>query len=84
MSHLDPHRKLTGDVPCGRCSYNLRGLSRTGRCPECGMQVAESIRARLAFSRTEKWNAVFFAILCACMLALGLVLIASTLTRGCR
>lgn len=25
------------DVPCARCRYSLRGLSRRGRCPECGL-----------------------------------------------
>jgi hypothetical protein len=28
-----------GDWPCGMCGYNLRGLARGGRCPECGTGV---------------------------------------------
>ena len=27
---------ISHDVPCHRCAYNLRGLPRDGRCPECG------------------------------------------------
>jgi hypothetical protein len=27
---------LSGDLPCLRCGYNLRGLSVLGTCPECG------------------------------------------------
>lgn len=29
-------RVIVGNVYCGRCGYNLRTLSYTGRCPECG------------------------------------------------
>lgn len=31
------------DVPCIACGYNLRGLSRDGRCPECAGDIASSI-----------------------------------------
>jgi len=30
---------------CADCEYALRGLSLDGRCPECGLEVEESIRA---------------------------------------
>ena len=29
-------RVIVGNVYCSRCGYNLRTLSFTGRCPECG------------------------------------------------
>jgi hypothetical protein len=32
------------DVPCRRCGYNLRGLSVSGRCPECGAAVSVSVQ----------------------------------------
>ena len=31
---------------CNRCSYVLTGLSREGRCPECGLAVRESLALR--------------------------------------
>lgn len=34
---------LTGDLPCGGCGYNLRGLSVRSRCPECGTAVRATI-----------------------------------------
>jgi len=32
-------------LPCARCSYDLRGLARAGRCPECGEPVRAALRA---------------------------------------
>jgi MFS family permease len=34
-----PGQFVETDVPCQRCGYNLRGLPRCGRCPECGAPV---------------------------------------------
>ncbi|NOT02453.1 MAG: hypothetical protein HOP29_17750 [Phycisphaerales bacterium] len=31
------------DLPCAKCAYNLRGLSPTGQCPECGAGIPASI-----------------------------------------
>ena len=33
---------LAIDVPCSRCSYNLRGLTADMNCPECGTPVSRS------------------------------------------
>lgn len=38
-------RVLTGDLPCARCRYNLRGLSILAVCPECGTPVRGTILA---------------------------------------
>ncbi len=33
---------LEVSLPCRTCGYNLRGLRRDGRCPECGTPVVQS------------------------------------------
>lgn len=36
--------RIACDLPCVGCEYNLRTLRADGRCPECGKEVAASIR----------------------------------------
>jgi predicted RNA-binding Zn-ribbon protein involved in translation (DUF1610 family) len=36
--------QVTGDLTCTECGYNLRTLSLTASCPECGMTVITSTR----------------------------------------
>lgn len=36
--------RLDGNIACDKCGYNLRGLSRDGRCSECGFEVQETLR----------------------------------------
>ncbi|HEX8521994.1 MAG TPA: hypothetical protein VF669_07035 [Tepidisphaeraceae bacterium] len=36
--------RVSDDLPCRRCGYNLRELGRSSNCPECGVAVAQSIR----------------------------------------
>ncbi|MBP7747750.1 MAG: hypothetical protein KA383_16660 [Phycisphaerae bacterium] len=43
----EPDGVLTSDVPCRQCGYNLRGLRRSGQCPECATLVALSAREDL-------------------------------------
>lgn len=38
--------RVVGDLSCAHCGYNLRTLLATGRCPECGNGVADSLRMR--------------------------------------
>lgn len=34
---------IVADLPCVRCTYNLRGLSPKSRCPECGQEILLSV-----------------------------------------
>src|SRR4051794_5052527 len=36
-------------ISCAGCGYNLRGLATEGRCPECGHDIADSIRVHGQF-----------------------------------
>jgi uncharacterized repeat protein (TIGR04138 family) len=42
MSEVGPTDQ---DLPCVDCGYNLRGLLPTGRCPECGALIRDSVDA---------------------------------------
>ncbi|MHC4992749.1 MAG: hypothetical protein ACYTGC_17395, partial [Planctomycetota bacterium] len=50
---IDPQDESTrcepvgDDVRCVGCGYDLRGLSRTGRCPECGAEIVRSVSGNL-------------------------------------
>lgn len=39
--------ELTGGLPCIRCTYDLKGLSVRGVCPECGTPIRATILARV-------------------------------------
>lgn len=43
------------DVSCRRCGYNLRGLRRDGRCPECGRPVGLSLLGDLLRYADPNW-----------------------------
>jgi len=51
----DPNTFIAHDVPCHRCAYNLRGLSREGRCPECGAPVRVSLQGDLLRFADPEW-----------------------------
>jgi hypothetical protein len=46
---------ISSDWKCVRCGYNLRGLSRTGRCPECNTPIPRSLRERYLGDNTAEW-----------------------------
>lgn len=43
------------DVPCLGCGYNLRGLSRAGKCPECGAAVGRALAGNLLSLAEPAW-----------------------------
>ncbi|MEM9064690.1 MAG: hypothetical protein AAGB51_04290 [Planctomycetota bacterium] len=40
-----PTLDLTGDLPCVGCRYNLKGLSISSDCPECGLRIGATVLA---------------------------------------
>lgn len=48
---IDEHGRLSAEVTCRQCGYNLNGLSPTGMCPECGLEIGKSLQTdRLSFA----------------------------------
>ena len=54
-SIFDEAGVITIDTTCRRCGYNLRGLRRDGRCPECGTAVAMSLEGDLLRYADPRW-----------------------------
>lgn len=46
---------ISEDTPCRRCGYNLRGLTATGLCPECGTPIALSLVGNLLRQADPEW-----------------------------
>ena len=42
LANSPPSRRIEADLACVRCGYNLRGMARGERCPECGTPVVAS------------------------------------------
>src|SRR3954464_10073122 len=47
--------EVTGDVPCRKCGYNLKGLLVAGRCPECGTPIGLSVSGDLLRYSDPGW-----------------------------
>ena len=60
-SHDERGPILDRDLICIGCEYNLRALSPTGRCPECGLPIAATLRARapLDLVRSEQARTLY-------------------------
>ena len=39
-------------LPCRLCGYDLRGLSKSGKCPECGNEILPSLGVWLIRTKT--------------------------------
>jgi hypothetical protein len=47
--------RVAEDVPCMQCGYNQRSLPADGRCPECGHDVATTLRERTGTRPVRLW-----------------------------
>lgn len=54
-SIIDASGVISTDLPCRRCSYNLRGLMEEGRCPECGTPIGLSTQGDLLRFASPNW-----------------------------
>ncbi|MBU0640864.1 MAG: hypothetical protein KKB50_18515 [Planctomycetes bacterium] len=52
---FDEAETIICDLACRRCGYNLRGLHRDGRCPECGTNVGLSTHGDLLRFADPDW-----------------------------
>lgn len=46
---------IDSDLPCGRCAYNLRGLTAQMTCPECGTPVSRSLQGNWLSLADPDW-----------------------------
>ncbi len=78
------HTLIAAELNCGRCGYNLRGLSPLGVCPECGTDIwltivrtvdpAASRLPRLTNPKMVAWSILWImscAFFAALLLAFG-------------
>lgn len=54
-SLVDSAGLVIADLPCRRCSYNVRGLPVASRCPECGAPVGVSVNGDLLRYSEPQW-----------------------------
>lgn len=55
-------RRVGIDSVCAVCEYNLTGLDRSGRCPECGMELATSDAVLIGYRRRRRLLVVAVAV----------------------
>jgi hypothetical protein len=46
---------VVADLPCRKCSYNVRSLTVTARCPECGAPVGVAVHGDLLRYSDPTW-----------------------------
>ena len=59
----DGEGRISADLPCANCRYNLRGLVMTGVCPECAYPIASTVAGHRV--RVDKRGRFRAALACA-------------------
>jgi hypothetical protein len=54
---VDGAGTIVASLPCRRCGYDLRGLSKSGNCPECGDEILPSLGTWLIRFAPVDWIA---------------------------
>ena len=52
---IDGAGVVVADVPCRKCSYNVKAQHVTGRCPECGAPVGVAVHGDLLRYSDPQW-----------------------------
>ena len=68
-TETDDNGRLTSDLICPSCRYNLRGIRQNGACPECGFSIEKAILT----ANTPHWTR-FQVVLSTLAIAYGVVL----------
>ena len=66
---VDEKGRVSSDLVCPNCRYNLRGLLRDGACPECGIAVKKA----MALCDRRRWTRLQI-VLSTFAIAYGVVL----------
>ncbi|NOX57268.1 MAG: hypothetical protein GXP29_00220 [Planctomycetes bacterium] len=57
-----------GHEYCVKCGYNLTGLGREGRCPECGLSIATGVETRkYPYAHLRLRHQLLFVVTTACL-----------------
>ncbi len=63
QQQVDPDH-IDRDTRCIYCHYNLRGLTRSGRCPECGRPVVSSLAPEPVSLTHPEWFGTIMIGMC--------------------
>ncbi len=77
---IDGLTAIEEDIPCRQCSYNLRGIDCTGRCPECGAPAELSIHGDLLRHSDPAWLRKLARGVRIMLLAMALILVVTVAT----
>ncbi len=74
---------LAASHRCHRCTYDLVGLPLGGKCPECGTEIAESVRSGLLVDSSREYvRAIAGGILCLQFSALAGIVVFGLMAVG--